>query len=74
MHFKPPIGMRISRRRAERSEAKPVGWMRVLASAPFSRQVPFLCTFLKARGYTRLLNLAASADTLACCQRSPFTT
>ena len=29
-------GPRISRRRAERSEAKPVGWMRWLASAPRS--------------------------------------
>jgi len=28
---KRPNGTRISRRRAERSEAKPVGWMRVLA-------------------------------------------
>jgi len=27
---KPPNDLRISRRRAERSEAKPVGWMRVL--------------------------------------------
>ncbi len=54
-HVPPPNGMRISRRRAEQSEAKPVGWMRVLASAPFSRQVPFLCTLLEG---TRLHALA----------------